>query len=830
MSRSAAPDPFVIGRHKWLKNTGSPQQETGRRGAARSSRAAQLSGNARGLPQIVFKQVRNGGCHGANGLGAQMDYVLGKAARIIDPNKEIDGRSHLPAEYSRALAERWADRWERKVSSGHSAHLIASFPKGTSVDAVEQIVRATCFDLLDQGRGRFNYVAAVHDDRDHTHAHIIVDKRNAEGEFFYFARDHEFTYDAFKDRMVEHAAALGVELVNTSRLSRGLANDPPPHERQNTARRGLAGELVAHGSAPYQHKPGARANYYVTVKTAQGEKTIWGKELSGAMADSGARLGEQVRVTHEGKEAVEVTTRDGQGVTTHRNRWAVEVEGRERDAPAPKTPSGADGEARKEPTDAEREGAEWKRAQVLHHAQEYRDFAAVLERDFPALSKGFLAAASLLEQGRELTPNVLEQVKGTTMPTDEQMQSESERLTQTIEQVRDDLRTVREGIDAMPPAERPQIEAAYFDALRDVQEITRGQADRELIDPANGTIYAREAREALQDMDRDELAKALDGTGIDPDELAARLAVQSDNAALEAHWVEADAAALADARGYDMESEEGRDQAFRDILETYERLQDRGLDLGAERADLPTGRDSGGAELTRDEEGANRYSVYSSATGEVQEFSTAREAGAAFADADAKDLPTVQEVTDQGGVRKMAGTVGIGDEREKSAPSLQSIVSDPALTASDREFWGGYHERMQMQHTDNRDLVSAVEERQALIAEAKELASRDTLSEEQQRRLVEVVDQALGREAAQELSAGNADVLRDFGTRDEQLDVAEKYLEAEQTHGADRTHALEAVAHDRELNDMDKQADRAQELAREDELARQRMRDEGLER
>ena len=828
MSRSAARAPFVIGRHKWLKNTGSPPQETERRGAARSGRTAQLSGNARGLPQIVFKQVRNGGCHGANGLGAQMDYVLGKAAQIIDPSKEIDGRSHLPAECSRALAERWADRWERKVSSGHSAHLIASFPKGTKVDVAEQIVRATCFDLLDQGRGRFNYVAAVHDDRDHTHAHIIVDKRNAEGEFFYFARDHEFTYDAFKDRMVEHAGALGVELVNTSRLSRGLANDPPPHERQNTARRGLAGELVAHGSAPYQHKPGARANYYVTVKTAQGEKTIWGKELSGAMADSGARLGEQVRVTHEGKEAVEVTTRDGQSVTTHRNRWAVEVEGRDRDAPASKAPSRADSAARKEPTDAERESAEWKRAQVLHHAQEYRNFAAVLERDYLALSKSFLAAASLLEQGRELTPNVLEQVKGTIMPTDEQMQSESERLTQTIEQVRDDLRTVREGIDAMPPAERPQIEAAYFDALRDVQEIMRGQADRELIDPANGTVYDREAREVLQDMDRDELVKALDGTGIDPDEMAARLAVQSDNAALETHWVEADAAAIADARGYDMESEDGRTQAFQDVLTAYERLLDSGLNLGVERDDLPTGRDGGGAEMAvteSDQEaearaGSNEVTI-PVVTGSGQQLSLTAEECRQMAETDLgmKLVEPVESDLVEPSEQNIAALQDYYGKEQRDAQIDFDAAGDP-------DYLGAQAEK----NFDTRELTTTIEERDALIAEAKELASRDTLTDEQQRRLVEVVDQVLGREAAKELNAGNTDVLRDFGTRDEQLDIAEKYLEAEQTHGADRTDALAAVAYDRELNDMDKQADRAQELAREDALARQRMRDEGLER
>lgn len=266
-----------------------------------------MAANARGVPQIVFKVVRNGGCHGANGLAAQMDYVLGKAEHIIDPNKEIDRLDHLPVEYSRAMAAEWADGWNRKVDSGHSMHMVASFPRGTDPEAVAEIIRATCFDLLDQGRSRFNYVAAVHTDKDHPHAHIIVDRRNAEGEFFYFARDHEFTYDVFKDKIVEHAAAYGVELVNSSRMSRGLTAPAASHPRE--ALRGLQGTLVAFGAAPYQNKPKERASYFVTVQTPAGEKTLWGKELRAAMEAEHPAIGDRIRITHEGKEAVSVPQR-----------------------------------------------------------------------------------------------------------------------------------------------------------------------------------------------------------------------------------------------------------------------------------------------------------------------------------------------------------------------------------------------------------------------------------------------------------------------------------------------------------------------------------------
>lgn len=275
----------------------------------------------------MFKVVRNGGCVGSKGLSAQLDYVLGKAEHIIDPNKEYDRLDHLPAEFSEAMAKDWAEGWDRRVKSGHSMHMVASFPMGTDAEKVADIMRDTCHDIFDQGRSRFNYIAALHTDNGLPHVHIVVDRKNAEGEWFYFARDGEFTYDRVKDTIVAHAAAHGIEMVNSSRLSRGLTGDAADDRdrAKNPALRGLSGTLMDHGAAPYQNNPKERMSYFVTVESPQGVKTLWGKELGPVMAESGAEQGDAIRVTHEGKEAVQVKTRDGRTIETHRNQWAVEL-------------------------------------------------------------------------------------------------------------------------------------------------------------------------------------------------------------------------------------------------------------------------------------------------------------------------------------------------------------------------------------------------------------------------------------------------------------------------------------------------------------------------
>ena len=726
---------FVIGRFDWAKNRGGGGSNQALR--LRTGRTGRAMGNVRGLPQVVFKVVPNGGCKGPLGLAAQLGYVLGKAEHIIDPGKDYDRLDHLPEHFSEAIAKDWADGWDDRVKSGYSMHMVASFPRGTDPEKVVAIMRGTCHDIFDQGRSRFNYIAALHTDNGFPHVHIVVDRKNAEGEWFFFARDGEFTYDRMKDTIVEHAAAHGIEMVNSSKLSRGIVSENENERTRAPAVRGLAGTLIDHGAAPFQNNPKERINYFVTVETPQGEKTLWGKELGPVMEASGAEKGDAIRITHEGKKAVLIQTRDGRTIETHRNQWAVELPERDIAHAAEHEPA---------PTAREQSVAEWKREQILAHAAEYRSLSTAFADGFSALSRGFSAAADLLERGLSLTPEIFEKVRSHTMqqarqadaldssgpipltdaereavmPREDELAADAAKALVVIEEAREKLAEVRETISQLDPSSRPGIEAQYFAAVRDVERLTIGLDRAEYREPAKGTIYADGHREAVAGMDRSQLATVLDGTGIDPDEVAARVAIEARSAALEAHWVAADAKKIAEARGYDIESEDGSRQAYRDLAETYRAVSDR------------------------------------------------------------------------------------------------SIVAEHVAAV------------------DDRDLVEEIENRQAMIEEARDLSSRDSLTHEQQMRLTQIVDRVAGKEAVFELRGGNSEPLAEMmPDKAERLNLAERYLEGEQSRGLDRSDAISAIQADREIMQIDKeieqQATLEREYEREAERRRERDRDEGHE-
>ncbi|MEM6275331.1 MAG: relaxase/mobilization nuclease domain-containing protein [Pseudomonadota bacterium] len=75
--------------------------------------------------------------------------------------------------------------------------------------------------------GHFDYIIAVHEDRAHPHAHIVLNRRSQEGEFFFLGRDHRFNYDDFRLAMVEEAERFGVRLEATRRIDRGVVHYPP---------------------------------------------------------------------------------------------------------------------------------------------------------------------------------------------------------------------------------------------------------------------------------------------------------------------------------------------------------------------------------------------------------------------------------------------------------------------------------------------------------------------------------------------------------------------------------------------------------------------------
>ncbi|EPZ8531009.1 LPD7 domain-containing protein [Salmonella enterica] len=107
----------------------------------------------------------------------------------------------------------------------------------------------------------------------------------------------------------------------------------------------LAGKLIEHGAAPYEHKKDNKDNYYVTLENADGKQsTTWGVDLQRAMAESEAQPGDHVELENLGRKAVTVEkdVKDETGkvvkketINTFRNSWQVKADAiRDQERPA----------------------------------------------------------------------------------------------------------------------------------------------------------------------------------------------------------------------------------------------------------------------------------------------------------------------------------------------------------------------------------------------------------------------------------------------------------------------------------------------------------------
>ncbi len=107
--------------------------------------------------------------------------------------------------------------------------------------------------------------------------------------------------------------------------------------RSGTRRLGelVIGRLAAHGEASYQFRAGEDPSYYVKLLTSQGEKVLWGKDLSRAIlqGETQPKTGDLIGARRVAREAVTLVSRqrdaDGSVVRqqeqlAHRTRWVVE--------------------------------------------------------------------------------------------------------------------------------------------------------------------------------------------------------------------------------------------------------------------------------------------------------------------------------------------------------------------------------------------------------------------------------------------------------------------------------------------------------------------------
>ena len=192
------------------------------------SKQKQMVRAAAGHRAAVFKAIRGGGTNSKSELSNQLGYLTTKSTHIIDSSGFLDGKSKLDNREIKDLTERFAKRWSAgfKPKLGQTTHMLMSFPVGTDGEDVRDIATDVAERFFQTEKGHFDYIIAVHEDRDHPHAHIVLNRRSQEGEFFYLARNHRFNYDDFRLAMVEEAEKYGVRLEATRRIDRGVVHYP----------------------------------------------------------------------------------------------------------------------------------------------------------------------------------------------------------------------------------------------------------------------------------------------------------------------------------------------------------------------------------------------------------------------------------------------------------------------------------------------------------------------------------------------------------------------------------------------------------------------------
>ncbi|RLJ40663.1 relaxase/mobilization nuclease-like protein [Litoreibacter meonggei] len=226
MARNSAVEAVTgeVFREGWDRVRGSMQ-------GLNSKRAGQLYRAARGHRAAVFKAIKNGGTHTKGQLSNQLSYITrdNKLSHFVDSRGTFDGKTKFDEKDIKKLTDRFAERWDSgfRPKMGNTTHMLMSFPKGTRSEDVRDIASDVCERFFETDEGHFDYVIAVHKDRDHPHAHIVLNRRSQEGEFFYLGRDHRFNYDDFRLAMVEEAEKYGVKLEATRRIDRGVVHYAP---------------------------------------------------------------------------------------------------------------------------------------------------------------------------------------------------------------------------------------------------------------------------------------------------------------------------------------------------------------------------------------------------------------------------------------------------------------------------------------------------------------------------------------------------------------------------------------------------------------------------
>ncbi|QDA36023.1 hypothetical protein E4191_17955 (plasmid) [Paracoccus liaowanqingii] len=509
--------------------------------------ARHMARAAQGASPAVFKMIRTGGCASKGQLTAQFTYLFSKSVDVHDSRGLLDGEKRLTPEQIERAVSRWTEDWRGQMNAARTSHMIMSFPRGAKSNHVSLIAGEICKEKLG---GRFDYMIAVHTDspNKNPHAHVIVNRRGREpGDYFTLRQGTEYTYQAFKEAMVNHAARYGIQLEATSRLQRGHLHYPPTDGEWRRAQEKAA-------------------------ETGTAFEAPSGKPRTG---DALHRAAEEIR------------------------DWSLR----------------------------------------------YRDLASYASlANLQDLATAFEKASAVLAEGGAIIS-----IGDPYMSVEEDFDKAAANLRRAVDEAE-----VR--ISDAAPNQRPAMERKLSEALSSVAHLQPlGARSRDLSEAASAEgIYSAQnvqevnTRFALEG--RDKLSAALDGTGIDPIEVEARMRVAANSAALEARWVQQDLQSVADLRGLDLHDNAQLQQAIAVVDTAYDRVA---ADYGVDDAIHQRASAQRGAALETSEQGHET----------TDQIERAREA-------DAQDRAPVTSIGSRDGVgpdhadlARYANPVGAEDER-----------------------------------------------------------------------------------------------------------------------------------------------------------------------
>ncbi len=306
-------------RDGWSRVRGSTQ-------GLQAGRQKQLVRAAAGHRAAVFKAIRGGGTHTKSQLANQLDYLTTKSSHIVDSSGFLDGKTRLEGSEIKDLTERFSKRWSAgfKPKLGQTTHMLMSYPIGTRGEDVRDITANVAERFFQSDEGHFDYIIAVHEDRDHPHAHIVLNRRSQEGEFFFLGRDHRFNYDDFRLAMVEEAEKFGVRLEGTRRLDRGVIHYPARTREVYAAKEeGRVAEPRPRVGADLDRALDEIANTRIIYHSLAAEASADNREdIADALFRSGELLAKGGKLTSEGG----VYMAEDQSFEDLKTRYADQVE------------------------------------------------------------------------------------------------------------------------------------------------------------------------------------------------------------------------------------------------------------------------------------------------------------------------------------------------------------------------------------------------------------------------------------------------------------------------------------------------------------------------